>query len=72
MMEPYELAEGERYTDNKSVRMIQSIDVSKDVIKYIENPRGGHVLGICGIEDFCNWAKSCYTLENELWEISTK
>ncbi|MFC8685937.1 hypothetical protein [Brevibacillus porteri] len=67
-MEAWELAEGERYTDYQSVRLVEKIDNSNDVVKYIENPRGGHVFGLCSIQSFCDWAKKCYTSEQEIWE----
>lgn len=67
-MEAWELAQGERYTDYSSVRLIEKIDDLYGTVNYIENPRGGHVSGVSTIQAFCDWAKKCYTDEEEIWE----
>lgn len=52
---PFDLVVGESYSDGVSIRRVEEISLKTNTLKYIENPDGGHILGICNIMDFYKW-----------------
>lgn len=54
MIESWQLAVGEYYVRGTSEYQIQSIDVEKDLLTYVENPEGGYQLGRTGIQEFAD------------------
>ncbi|ADO59765.1 hypothetical protein [Paenibacillus polymyxa] len=65
MIKDRQLTEGEHYTDNKTERLIKSISVEDDLLTYIENPDGGHVLGRSSIQSFVEWGEHQGRLQSE-------